>query len=149
MQKEDKKSYIRLIYKTAFSYLGVALVLSLLLGSLLGGNYYIVSAVCACGFVLICWGWFGYLKMTGMRLLPKGDGKKKPKVPYIHKKDKDKKMHRPSFRMDSDDFDDDLTSKTAVKAENFTEKQADTARIIARIACGIIMVIISFLIPIN
>ena len=51
--------------------------------------------------------------------------------------------------MDSNDFDDDLTSATVAAEENFTEKQIDAARAIARAVCGAIMVGISFLIPLN
>ncbi len=149
MQKEERKKYIRFIYKTTFAYLGIALVIALLLGVLLGGGFYTVSAVCALGFVMICWGWFTYLKMTGMRPFGKNPNKKKAKIPYFHRRFKKKKPHRPSFRMDSEDFDDDLTSKTNTTAEEFTEKQADAALSVARAVCGIIMVIISFFIPMN
>lgn len=148
MQKEERKRYIRLIYKTTFMYLGATLVIAAILGALLGGGFYTVSAFCAIGFVMICWGWFTYLKMTGMRPFGRNPNKKKAKVPYFHKKDKSKRMsHRPSFKMDSEDFDDDLTSKTTVNYEEFTEKQVDAARSIARSVSGVIMVIISFFIP--
>jgi len=147
MQQNERKKYIRLIYKSAFRYLGVMLVLSLIVGALLGGGAYMVNALCAFGFVMICWGWFTYLKMTGMRPFGRNPNKKKAKVPYFHKRFKDKKPYRPAFRMDSEDFDDDLTSATAAAEEEFTEKQVDRARAIARAACGVIMVIVSFFIP--
>ena len=149
MQQDERKKYTRLIYKSTFRYLGVLLVISLLIGTLLGGGIYMVHALCAFGFVMICWGWFTYLKMTGMRPFGRNPNKKKAKVPYFHKKEKGQKPHRPSFRMDSKDFDDDLTSATVAAEEEFTEKQADKARAIARAACGIIMVIISFFIPLS
>ncbi|MBQ9833322.1 MAG: hypothetical protein IJO48_06285 [Clostridia bacterium] len=149
MQQGERKSYIRLIYRRAFKYLGVMLVLSLLLGALLGAGVYMVYSVCAMGFVMICWGWFTYLKMAGMRPFGTNPNKKKVKIPYIHRRFKEKKHYRPSFRMDSDDFDDDLTSATVVNEENFTEKQVDAARAISRVMCGAIMVIISFFMPLG
>lgn len=149
MQKEDKKRYVRLIYKKTFAHLGTTLVIALVVGALLGGGIYTVNAFCALGFVMICWGWFTYLKMTGMRPFGKNPNKKKAKVPYFHKKDKGQKPHRPSFRMDSEDFDDDLTSSTHASDEEFTKKQADAARAIARAVCGAILVIASFFIPMS
>lgn len=148
MQNNERRKYFRLIYGRTFRYLGTMLVISLLLGALLGGGIYMVHAVCALGFVMICWGWFTYLKMTGMR--PFGHFlKKKIKIPYIHRRFKDKRPSRPSFRMDSEDFDDDLTSATMVSEEIFSEKQVDAARAIARAICGLIMVVLSFFIPIK
>ena len=147
MQKNERKKYIRLIYRHTFRYLGIMLAIALLLGALLGGGVYMMNAVCALGFVLIAWGWFTYLKMTGMQ--PFGRfRKKKARVPYIHRRFKDKKPHRPSFRMDSGDFDDDLTSATMVSEDIFTKKQADAARAISRAISGAIMVVLSFFIPI-
>lgn len=147
MDKKDKKQYIRLIYSRTFSYLGIACVIALIVGVLLGGGVFMVNSMCAFGFVMLCWGWFTYLKMTGVRLLYFGKKKEKAKIPYILRRFKDKKRHKPSFRMDSDDFDDDLASSTVAKEENFTQKQVDAARAIARAVCGAIMVGISFLIP--
>lgn len=141
----DKKRYFRLIYQRAFRYLGAALVIALLTGALLGGGIYMVSAFCAAGFVMIAWGWFTYLQMTGMRFFQRRS--EKPKVPYLHKRFKERKPHRPSFRMDSTDFDDDLTSATMVSEELFTPKQRNAAMAIARAACGVVMVILSFFIP--
>lgn len=142
----DQKRYIRLIYRRTFRYLGAALVIALLAGTLLGGGIYMVNALCAAGFAMICWGWFTYLKMTGMRLW--GRKPKKKTVPYLHRRFKEKKPHRPSFRMDSTDFDDDLTSATMVSEELFTPKQQYASRAAARAICGALLVILSFLIPI-
>ena len=148
MQTNERRKYIRLIYSRTFRYLGVALVIALLLGAMLGGGVYMVNAVCALGFVMICWGWFAYLKLTGMRFF-QGRKKNQPKVPYVHRRFKEKRPNRPSFRMDSMDFDDELTSATVVSEEIFTEKQVQAAHAIARAVCGLIMVALSFGIPIN
>lgn len=145
MDKRDRQQYIRLIYGRTFSYLGIMCVIALLVGALLGGGVFMVNAMCAFGFVMLCWGWFTYLKMTGMRPFRLRTREKKAKIPYILRRFKEKKWHKPSFRMESEDFDDDLTSSTVAKEENFTQKQVDTARAIARAVCGAIMVAISFL----
>ena len=144
----DKKRYFRFLYQRTFRYLGCALVISLLAGTLLGGGVYMVNALCAAGFVLIAWGWFTYLKCSGMqpfgRLLPK----KKPNVPWLHRRFKQQRIHRPSFRMDSADFDDDLTSATMTDGELFTQSQQLAAEAIARAACGVLLVLFSFFIPV-
>ena len=147
MQNIARKKYIRLIYRQTFRYLGVMLVAALLLGALLGGGIYMVHAVCALGFVMIAWGWFTYLKMTGMRPFGRNPGVIKARIPYIHRRDKEKRPHRPAFRMDSTDFDDDLTKDTMVSEDIFTEKQQDAARAVSRAVCGAVMVILSFFIP--
>ena len=41
----DKKRYLRLIYQRTFSYLGAALVIALIAGTLLGGGIYVVWGV--------------------------------------------------------------------------------------------------------
>ena len=145
MDKRDRQQYIRLIYGRTFSYLGIMCVIALLVGALLGGGVFMVNAMCAFGFVMLCWGWFTYLKMTGMRPFRLRKREKKASTPYILRRFKEKKGHKPSFSMESEDFDDDLTSSTVAKEENFTQKQVDTARAIARAVCGAIMVAISFL----
>ncbi|MBQ6952223.1 MAG: hypothetical protein IJN44_12130 [Clostridia bacterium] len=146
MQKQERRQYLRLIYKQAFSSLGITLVIALVAGTVLGGGIYMVHALCAVGFVMLCWAWFNYLKITGLQPFGRYKKEKKP-VPYFHRRFKEEKPHRPSFRMDSADFDDDLTSSTVAEAENFTKKQADTALAIARAICGVILIVASFLIP--
>ena len=143
----DKKRFIRLIYQRMFRYFGTALVIALLLGTLLGGGFYLVSALCAAGFVLIAWGWFTHLKRIGIQPFRRFSLPKKAKVPWLHRRFRDKRSHRPSFRMDSADFDDDLTSATIVNEEDFSEKQQLLAASIARAAGGILLVLFSFFIP--
>ena len=143
MEAAERKSYIRLIYARAFRYCGVGLAASALIGGLYGERAYAVFALCAIGAALLCWGWFAYLRLTGLRLFGFKPNPK-PKTPYIHQRFKDAKPHRPSFRMDSTDFDDDLTSQTAVSEEPFTERQRDMARIFSRAAAGLLLIAISF-----
>ena len=144
----ERKRYFRLIYRRTFRYLGAALAAALPAGALLGGGIYVVNAVCAAGCVLLCWGWFTYLKLDGMRFFERFSRRPKAEVPYFHRKEKGKKLHRPSFRMDSEDFDDDLTSATAVSEELFTRRQQDAAAALARAISGALMVLFSFFIPI-
>ena len=146
MQQNDRKKYIRLIFSRTFRYLGIMLVISLLLGTLLGGGVYTMNAVCAIGFVMLGWGWFTYLQMTGMHLPGRNRRQKKAAVPFIHRRFKEHRSHRPSFRMDSSDFDDDLTSATAVDEEAFGERAAAMARVWARIAAGVLLLLVSFFI---
>ena len=144
----DRKRYFRLIYQRTFRHLGAALVIALLTGTLLGGGILMVSALCAAGFVLIAWGWFNHLKRIGMNPFGRMRRKKAPKVPWLHRRFKEQRNHRPSFRMDSADFDDDLTSATMVNAEDFSEKQQLAANAIARMLAGALLVLFSFFIPV-
>lgn len=144
----DKKRFFRLIYRSAFHHLGAAMVIALLTGTLLGGGIYLVSAVCAAGFVLIAWGWFNHLNRIGMNPFRRMTPKKKAKVPWLHRRFKQQRSHRPSFRMDSADFDDDLTSATMVSKEDFSQSQQLAAAAIARIAAGVLLVVFSFFIPV-
>ena len=144
----DRKRYFRLIYQRTFRCLGAALVIALLTGTLLGGGILMVSALCAAGFVLIAWGWFNHLKRIGMNTFGRMQRKKAPKVPWLHRRFKEQRSHRPAFRMDSADFDDDLTSATMVNAEDFSEKQQLAANAIARMLAGALLVLFSFFIPV-
>lgn len=148
MEKNEKKQYIRLVYQKTFRCLGLMLVISLGLGTLLGGGVFMMNALCAMGFVMLCWGWFTYLKITGMRPFGRGKGQEK-KVPFFHRREKEKRPHRPSFRMQAEDFDDDLVAATMAADENFSEKQVDQANAIARALCGFLLVAASFLIPLS
>lgn len=144
----ERKRYLRLIYQRTFRYLGWALVIALLTGTLLGGGIFMVSALCAAGFVLIAWGWFTYLQLSGQSPFGHLQTQKAPKVPWLHRRFKDQRSHSPSFRMNSADFDDDLTSATMVNAEDFTSKQQLAANAIARAVCGALLVLFSFFIPV-
>ena len=149
MNKEDRKKYIRLIFSRTFQYLSIALVVSLLLGTILSGGIYMMYSACAAGFVMIGWGWFTYLYHTDSLPFSKPSKNEKPKVPYILRRFKGNRHHRPSFRMDSRDFDDDLTSATSVNQEIFSKKQTGLALAFARAICGGLLVLFSFFIPIS
>jgi len=147
MSREEKKRYLRLIYAQTFRIFAVGLVISALVGGLYGDRMYTVRALCAVGSILLCWGWFIYLRLDGMRLFGfRPNPKTGTKVPYIHRRFKQKQPSRPAFRKDSADFDDDLNDATVVDAERFSEHHREIARIWARAAAGIMLFVVSFLI---
>lgn len=146
MNREEKKRYLRLIYARTFRMLSIGLVISAIVGGIYGDTMYTVFAMCAVGSVLICWGWFLYLRLGGMRVFGFKPNAEKIKVPYIHRRFKDKRPHRPAFRKDSTDFDDDLTAATMVDESAFSEHAAEMARIWARVVSGVLLFLISFLI---
>ena len=144
MNHDEKKRYLRLIYAQTFRLLGVCLALCTIIGGVYGDRMYTVWALCAAGSILICWGWFLYLRLDGMRLFGFKPNPKSRKVPYIHQRFKNKRPYRPAFRKDSADFDDDLSSATAVDAEQFSDRMREMARVWARVAAGILLFVLSF-----
>ena len=146
MTREEKKRYLRLIYAQSFRLFGIGLVLSAIVGGLYGSTMYTVWAMCAEGSLLICWGWFIYLRLDGMRIFGFKPNPTQTRIPYFHRRFKDKRPHRPAFRKDSTDFDDDLTSATAVNSEVFSEHAAEMARVWSRVAAGVLLYLVSFFI---
>jgi hypothetical protein len=146
MSPEEKKRYLRLIYAKTFRLLGIGLVISALVGGLYGSAMYAVWAMCAVGSLMVLWGWFSYLKLDGMRLFGFRAENRKTRVPYILRRFKEKRPHRPAFQKDSADFDDDLTSATAVDEEAFSERASAMARVWARVAAGVLLFLVSFFI---
>ncbi|HPF53030.1 MAG TPA: hypothetical protein P5116_01525 [Eubacteriales bacterium] len=144
MDSAEKKSYIRLIYREGFRFLGIALFLSALITGLYGERIYFAFALCAFGFVMFCLAWFVHLKAKGMKLFMWWEKVKQKRVPYSLRSDKSKTMHRPAFRRDFTDFDDDLTSQTAVSQDSFTKEQQIKAQILSRAACGLVLILLSF-----
>ena len=146
MSREEKKKYLRLVYAQAFRLFGICLVISAIVGGIYGSTMYTVWALCAAGSVVMCWGWFSYLQLKGMRLFGFKPKAQKAAVPYIHRRFKEKRPHRPAFQKDSADFDDDLTAATAVDAENFSEEAVKMAGILSKAAAGVLLYLVSFFI---
>ena len=146
MSQEEKKKYLRLVYAQTFRLFGICLVISAIVGGIYGSTMYTVWALCAAGSVVMCWGWFSYLQLKGMRLFGFKPKAQKAAVPYIHRRFKEKRPHRPAFQKDATDFDDDLTSQTVVDEEAFSENTAKMARVWARVAAGVLMYLVSFFI---
>ena len=146
MSSEEKKKYFRLIYARTFRWLAVGLVISAIVGALYGNRMYTVWALCAVGSVFVCWGWFVYLRLDGMRIFGFKPNAKQKKVPYFHRRFKEKRSNRPAFRKDSADFDDDLNDATLVDAERFSEREQEMVRVYERCAAGVLLIVISFII---
>ena len=145
MNREEKKKYFRLIYARTFRIFGICLVISAIVGGIYGSTMYAVWAMCAAASLVMLWGWFLYLQEKGMRLFGWKPKSRRPAVPYIHRRFK-QKHHRPAFQKEAADFDDDLTAATAVDAEAFSEQAVKMARIWARVAAGILLYLVSFFI---
>jgi len=139
-----KRHYIRLIYSKCFRYLAGALVVCALVGGGYGSHPHFTFALCAAGTLFIGRGWLVYLRVTGFTLLRARPGRKRRRIPYIHQRFKGGTPHRPAFRKDFRDFDDDLTSATAVEEALFDEKEREIARIWANAACGALLILLSF-----
>ena len=147
MDKAQRKKYIRLIYTKALRYFATALVLCAIVAAFYGDRLRFVFALCAVGGVFLAWGWFTYLHLTGFRLPGLGTPPEKKKVPYILRKEKHR-VHKPAFAMTNDDFDDDLVSATTVREAEFSKPQAQQARAWARVICGALLFLVSFLIQV-
>lgn len=145
MDKAQQKKYIRLIYGKTLRYFATALVLCAVVAAVYGDRLYFVFALCAAGGVFLAWGWFTWLHAAGMRLPGFGGKPGKRKVPYILRRQK-QKTHRPAFAMDNDDFDDDLVNATTAREEEFPKPLQQKARVLSRIACAVMLFLISFLI---
>lgn len=147
MDKTQRKRYLWLIYSRSLRYFSTALMLCAVVAALYGDRLHFVFALCAAGGILLAWGWFGYLHLTGFRLPGLKSTPGKQKVPYILRREK-KRPHRPAFAMENDDFDDDLVQATTVREAEFSLRQAKMARILARLVCGALLFLISFFIPV-
>ena len=145
MEPLQRKRYCRLIYAKALNYFACALVVSALIAGAYGERLYFMFALCAAGCVFLAWSWFTQLRAEGFHLPGFGTQRSKRRVPYIHQRKK-AKPHRPSFAMDNTDFDDDLVSATACNEEEFEPKQRTKAHILARAACGFLLLLTSLLI---
>ncbi len=145
MDKAQRKKYIRLIYTKSLRYFATALVLCAVVAAFYGDRLRFVFALCAAGGVFLAWGWFTYLHLTGFHLPGFGRVSRRPKVPYILRKDK-QPVHKPSFAMTNDDFDDDLVDATTVREAEFSDGQIKLARALSRLACGLLLFAVSFVI---
>ena len=146
MTREEKKRWFRLVYARTFRFFGIGLVLSAIVGGIYGDTMYAVRALCAAGSVLMCLGWFDFLKLDGMRIFGFGPKKEGTQVPYILRRFKQTRPHRPAFRKDAADFDDDLTAATAVDPGAFSEHQAGMASVWAKAGAGVLLYLVSFFI---
>ncbi len=147
MEQKDKKTFRLLIFRRTFSYLGIGLVVSAIVGGLYQDTLHFIWALCAAGAIFIAMGWFEYLRATDSLPILKRKRTKPPKAPYIWRRDKQNKHHKPAFMQSAEDFEDDLTPYTTADAEILSEKLRSRAVIISRIAAGVLALIASFCIP--
>ena len=143
----DRAVYRRVLLRRTFSYLGTGLVISAIVGGLYRDRMHFIWALCAAGTIFIAYGWIEYLKMTDSLPFFHKKKAKKVKTPFIWRNQKQEKHHKPAFMQTAEDFEDDLTPQTIADMEIFSEKRRSIALIISRVAAGIILLILSFLIP--
>ncbi len=145
---DEKRKYLRVIYAAMMRYFSIALILCAVIAGLYRSRMHFVFALCAIAGIFILWGWVAHLKSTGFNLIGFGElSPKKKKIPYMLKKRGESKFrHRPFFAIKSDSFDDDLTDKTSISSEEFSEGQRNKAAVIARVLCGILLLLVSLMI---
>ena len=147
LTEQDKKTLRLILLRRTFSYLGTGLVCSAVVGGLYGDRLHFVWALCAAGAIFIAFGWLEYLKMTDSLPFLGKSKRKKTKAPYIWRNQKQQKHHKPAFLQNAEDFEDDLTPETTPDMELLSQKQRSAALVVSRIAAGLLLIIISFVIP--
>lgn len=140
------KNYTRLIYRKAFKKLSFYLVFSAILGGLYGDRLHFLFGLSFFGALSILLGWSDYLRSLGIRLPMLNRKHQRKKTPYILRRFKTLNLHKPAFLMDYNDFDDDLTPETAVSEAQFNSRQCQKANMWAKLICGIILTVLSFII---
>ena len=143
----ERGIYRRVILRRTFSYLGTGLVISAIVGGLYRDRMHFIWALCAVGSIFLAYGWLEYLKMTDSLPFSHNKKTKKIKTPFIWRNQKQAKRHKPAFMQTAEDFEDDLTPQTVADMEIFSEKLRSVALIISRVAAGVILLILSFVIP--
>ena len=128
-----------LVFRRAMVRLSAALVISALAAGLYRMRAYFAFAACAAGVLLLARAWWGYCGWRDHRPYRRDTGK----VPYMLRKEKGKKPHKPAFLMNSADFDDDLNALTAVGEDGFSEDQCRIADISAAVLSGLLMIFFS------
>ena len=146
LEGEEKKRFWRYVYALAFRYFGASLVCCAIIAGIARSRVYFVFALCAAGGVFLAWGWFTHLKNTGFKLEGAGElPKTKKRAPYMLRRDKTR-WQKPAFARTNEDFEDDISDRTAVSAEAFSAGLQGTARMIARFACSALLFAASLLV---
>jgi hypothetical protein len=145
---DREKKTLRLIFlRRTFSYLGTGLVCSAIVGGLYGDRLHFIWALCAVGAILIAFGWLTYLKMTDSLPFFHKSAPKKVRTPYIWRSQKQQKRHKPAFMQSAEDFEDDLTPETTADMETLSQSRRYAILVISRMAAGLLLILISFIIP--
>ena len=120
-------------------------MISALAGGFGGELPYFTWALCAVGALLIAWGWFVYLSASGSPMLCALRLPGKKKVPEMLRNHPEKHRYRPAFLRENTDFDDDLTAAVSVDEELLSKRHRQQAGFLPKIAAGVILFILSFL----
>ncbi len=131
-----------MVFRKAMAVLAAALALCALVGGLYGQRVYFTFALCAAGGLLAARAWFGYCRGKD----GKGRVGKAVKIPQMLRGTPARRAHRPAFRMNSEDFDDDLTPYTVAREEDFPEKWQWAGALAADCLAAAILFTVSFLI---
>ena len=131
-----------MVFRKAMAVLAATLALCALVGGLYGQRVYFTFALCAAGILLAARAWFGYCRGKDGG----GSARKTVKVPWMLRRDPSRRAHRPAFRMNSEDFDDDLTPYTVAREEDFPEKWQWAGALAADGLAAAILFAVSFLI---
>lgn len=134
-------SWRRVVFHRAMTHLSAALVLSAAAAGLYQDRVYFMFASCLSGVILIARAWLAYCRWSDPR---KREKQMDVKIPYLLKKEKNPRRHKPAFLMNAGDYDDDLTPVTAVDEEIFTDAQRAGAHIAAFVLSGCGMLLLSF-----
>lgn len=143
---QEKQTFRLVLLRHLSAYFSAGLVISALLGGLYQDRLHFIWGLCAAGAILLAMGWWEYLRITDSLPFRSRKKAKKTTVPYILRKEKEKKRHKPAFLQNAEDFEDDLTPYTTADMEILGEKRRAYALILARIAAGVLLFVLSFVI---
>ena len=143
---QEKQTFRLVLLRRLFAYLSAGLVISALIGGLYQDRLHFIWGLCAAGAILIAMAWWEYLRITNSLPFRQSKKAKKPTVPYILRKEKEKKRRKPAFLQNAEDFEDDLTPYTTADMEILGEKRRALALILARTAAGVLLFVLSFVI---
>ncbi len=141
MKKADlwkDRGWRLLVFHRAMVHLSVALVLCALIAGSYGQRVYFTFAASAAGTLLFAWAWREYCAWLDGKPLKRAGG-----VPYFLRRDKTKRLHRPAFLMNHQDFDDDLTPYTSFGADAFSDVQCRLANLFSCLISGGLMILFS------
>ena len=137
-----KPKWRLLVFHQAMVMLGTALVICATVAGCYGQRVYFSFAASAAGVLLLARVWFLYCRWRDHR----PDRPREMTIPYMLRRKKEKRRHKPAFLMDSRDFDDDLTAATVVSQEGFSLDQCRLAQLVSAILAGAMMILISIVI---
>jgi len=136
---------LKLVYRATFHKLSAAFIISALLCGVWGENRFFSYGLALMAALNLLAGWICLMEANGIQLgLLEWFRSKKPPVPYALRNHASRRMpHRPLFALDFNDFDDDLTSRTAITAK--TPEEASRQRMFSSFICAGLLFAISFL----